>query len=245
MGYVGTISIFVREERPSASMQDLEPLKHFVLLFAKSIDGTHRRNACVETVRNYWNTITGAWRRKYKTISSDLIESITNIGNYIYDELMQELELLREKTPQRYADRNHLMAHTVQLWRRDWYEYKRSGTRVTDWGLQVSNIFTSSRDAENMARVPDTDIHMQRPKNSLAEGREPGLLCFNPILPFLANLLNISAFRDYSTIEELLDIVPLEHTQSQIIAWREDLMDSLFFLSLSKVGHIKNRAFAL
>lgn len=67
-------------------------------------------------------------------------------------------------------------------------------------------------DAKNMSRVP----YSKRPKNSLAEGRKPDILCFNPLLPFLTNLLYIFAFRDYSTIEELPDIIPPEHTQSQV-----------------------------
>jgi hypothetical protein len=45
---------------------------------------------------------------------------------------MDELQLLREKNPRRYANRNHLKAYAIQLWQRDWYEYGKPGTRVTD-----------------------------------------------------------------------------------------------------------------
>jgi hypothetical protein len=77
-----------------------------------------------------------------------------------------------------------------------------------------------------------------RPKNSLVEGREPDLLYFNSLLPFIANLLNIYAFRDYHTIEELFDVVPPGHTTSCYIPWREDLLEEPFFLSLTREGRI-------
>jgi hypothetical protein len=73
----------------------------------------------------------------------------------------------------------------------------------------------------------------------LAEGREADLLCFNSLIPFLANLLSIHAFRDYGTTEELLEIVPLGHCISLEIPRRVDLLEKPFFLSPTRVGNIE------
>lgn len=62
---------FVKEESPDASAYDLKSLKQFIRLQAQSIDGTRNKNACVETVRHYWNMFTGAWKWKYEAIPSD------------------------------------------------------------------------------------------------------------------------------------------------------------------------------
>lgn len=73
-------SSFVREERPRATVHDLEALKHLVYLLAVSIDGTKKLEACVETVRSYWNRFTAAWKRKYEAIPRDISESVTNVS---------------------------------------------------------------------------------------------------------------------------------------------------------------------
>jgi hypothetical protein len=141
-------------------VHDSKSLQHFVLLMATSVDVTVKKNGCVETVRNYRNAFTGVWKQKHNAIPVDTIESVTNLSRnwffdstipnnqYIYGTLMKELDLLREKKAREYANRNHLTAYEAQLWQRDSYEYDKPGTRVTDWGLLLSNIFTSSRIGE-------------------------------------------------------------------------------------------------
>lgn len=61
------------------------------------------------------------------------------------------------------------------------------------------------------------------------------LLCFNPMLPFLARLLAHGGFRDYCTIEELLSIVPPEGEMLQLY-WKEELLDTPFFQSQPSNG---------
>jgi len=65
------------------------------------------------------------------------------------------------------------------------------------------------------------------------ENDQPGILCFNPMLPFLARLLAHKAFRDYKTIDELLKIVPRED-EMLVLQWRDDLIETPFFKSQSK-----------
>lgn len=58
------------------------------------------------------------------------------------------------------------------------------------------------------------------------------ILCFNPILPFLARLIVHGAFRDYDTIEELLGILPPEDEMLQL-HWKDELLDTPFFKARS------------
>jgi hypothetical protein len=74
------VNRFVREERPGATVHDLEALKHFVYWQAAAVDGTKGLQACVETVRNYWNRFTAGWKRKHKAIQKDIAESVTNVS---------------------------------------------------------------------------------------------------------------------------------------------------------------------
>ena len=49
---------------------------------------------------------------------------------------------------------------------------------------------------------------MNRPEHSVHEGLEPRPLFCNPVLTMLARAIADHAFRDYSTMEELLEIEP-------------------------------------
>jgi hypothetical protein len=69
-----------------------------------------------------------------------------------------------------------------------------------------------------------------RPQHALYEGKQPGLLCFNPILFYLSRLLAIKAFRDYSTLEALLRIVP-PNGEMMKLHWKTELLNTPFFLS--------------
>jgi L-rhamnose mutarotase len=124
----------------------LEALKHFIYWQAATIDGTKGLEACVETVRNYWNRFTAGWKQKHETIQKDIAESVTNVSvkaysiwgqktnptQYIYGELMKELRLLREKKPRRFANNNHLKAYGKLFWAHDWKEYGKPATRQND-----------------------------------------------------------------------------------------------------------------
>lgn len=56
------------------------------------------------------------------------------------------------------------------------------------------------------------------------------LLCFNLMLLYLARLLVYGAFRDVSTVEELLSIVLLEGEMMQLY-WKIELLDKPFYMS--------------
>ncbi|KAK7428382.1 hypothetical protein QQZ08_005139 [Neonectria magnoliae] len=87
-----------------------------------------------------------------------------------------------------------------------------------------------THDAKNMTYTLD-----KRPQHALYEGIVPMPLCFNPMPPFLARLLAYNAFRDYSTVEDLLKIVPTEG-EMMVIEWKEELLETPFFRSQSSDG---------
>lgn len=58
------------------------------------------------------------------------------------------------------------------------------------------------------------------------------ILCLNPMLPFLARLVVHGAFRDYDTIEELLNIKPPDDEMLQL-HWKDELLDTPFFKAQS------------
>lgn len=84
--------IFNPATGPDASVDSLQSLKDFVRHVAygikgmEGIDGSDETDdedddapPGVETVRNYWNNFTGAWKRIHPPIREDLIESVTQV----------------------------------------------------------------------------------------------------------------------------------------------------------------------
>ncbi|KID85245.1 hypothetical protein MAJ_11226, partial [Metarhizium majus ARSEF 297] len=247
----------------------IEVLKDFIRIQAISIKGTKNLKACIETVRNYWNTFTGAWKRIHDPIPPDTIDTVTQ---FIYGPLKDELGLLLEKKFRRYPSANHLYCYAIQQWAQDFHVYRYPSTRVNDWALPLSSVFSTARigeyiestaragsgrglhyrdlmficlrnsfgqpelaiqltkDAKNMSNAPNS----KRPTHDLSEGDEPHRLCFNALLPYLSRLLKLQAFRDFKTILELFSVQPPENLASCQIHWREDLLDTPFFLSQSK-----------
>ena len=69
---------------------------------------------------------------------------------------------------------------------------------------------------------------MNRPEHSVQEGLEPRPLFCNPILTMLARAIADEAFRDYRTVEELLDIEPPEDEMYHL-RQRDGILDKPFF----------------
>jgi len=65
---------------------------------------------------------------------------------------------------------------------------------------------------------------MGRPEHSLHEGLEPRPLFWNPILTHLATFTGKGAFRDYKTVDELLDIEPPEE-EMLWLEWNPRVLD--------------------
>ncbi|KAF2476153.1 uncharacterized protein BDR25DRAFT_350441 [Lindgomyces ingoldianus] len=239
---------YVKEEKkdwPIPSVYDVKSLKYFVYMQAAGISGTMGMNACVETVHSYWNQFTSAWARKYGAIRKDIITTVTN---HIYTKLRIELELLKEKKPQRYANGNHLKSYADAYWGCDWKEYNHlhlllGARRGTGRGLKFKVSFSIAvnscrntdyhilgepklairriKDAKNTSNDPDS----KKPKNTIEEGRVEAPLYTNSLLFTLARLLSRRAFRDHSTIESLLDVIPPKNMNSVTIAWRDDILE--------------------
>ncbi|KAK2038166.1 hypothetical protein LZ31DRAFT_132679 [Colletotrichum somersetense] len=83
------------------------------------------------------------------------------------------------------------------------------------------------RDAKGMTHTPD-----KRPEHSLYEGSGLMPLICNPMLPILAILVAAKAFKDYSTLAELLAIEPTDGEMLQL-RWKDDILDQPLFKSTS------------
>ncbi|KKY22682.1 putative carbonic anhydrase 2 [Phaeomoniella chlamydospora] len=199
------------------SAYNLEDLERFMEIRAEAIHGVDDLPPGQESVRNYWNNFTGAWRRKHPSIPKDIAESVTE---FIYGPLTDKLGLLAEKRPRRFANENHLLLYAEQLWARDWFVYQKPETRVNDWGLHLSNVFIKG----NVQILP---------RHALTEGKDPSLLCFNSLLPFLSKFLEMKVFRDHQTIEDLLAIEPPKHARACHVRWKDEILETPFFISQS------------
>ncbi|KAH6645625.1 hypothetical protein BKA67DRAFT_670000 [Truncatella angustata] len=116
-------------------------LKDCIRTQAFSIKGTKKLEAYVETVRNYWTTSTGVWKREHQAVDTATISTATQ---FIYRPLKEELVLLLEKRHRRYANENPLSCYAEQVWGQERYVYQRPSTRVNDWRLFLSNVFSMS-----------------------------------------------------------------------------------------------------
>jgi hypothetical protein len=65
---------------------------------------------------------------------------------------------------------------------------------------------------------------MGRPEHSLHEVLEPRPLFWNPTLTYLAMFTRKGAFRDYKTVDELLDIEPPEEEMFWL-EWNPRVLD--------------------
>lgn len=72
----------------------------------------------------------------------------TDPTQYIYGQLKEDLRLLREKKPRRFANSNHLKAYGKLYWAYDWKEYGNPATRQNDWDLFLVDIYSSARIAD-------------------------------------------------------------------------------------------------
>ncbi|KAK3364947.1 hypothetical protein B0T24DRAFT_598267 [Lasiosphaeria ovina] len=186
-----------------------------------------------------------------------------SVTEFINGPLAAEMGMPKAKRTTRFAAKTVLLNYARQLFADDWIEHRYPGTMVDDWGLLLANVYSSSRireyiesscragtgrglyfkltrDAKNMTRSPD-----KRPQHALYEGNEdnkPGILCFNPMLPFLARLLAHGAFRDYDSIHDLLNMVPRED-EMLVLEWKDDLLETPFFKSQSTDNIETARAF--
>ncbi len=71
-----------------------------------------------------------------------------------------------------------------------------------------------------------------RPEHSVHEGLEPRPMFCNPVLTMLARAIADNAFRDYSTIEELLEIEPPEN-ETYLLRQNESVLGKPFFYVVS------------
>ncbi|KAK0636608.1 hypothetical protein B0T17DRAFT_85569 [Bombardia bombarda] len=163
---------------------------------------------------------------------------ISQVRLFIDEKLPEIIKMRISKRPRRYATKNHFLHLGMQMWSNDWYLYESPKTRVSDWADITFGVFRNEhgnvefavkvmRDAKGMTQTPD-----KRPEHSVYEGLVPLPLFCQPILFILVILVAKRAFRDYETIEELLDLIPPDG-EMYPLQWRESVVDMPFFESIS------------
>ena len=93
------------------------------------------------------------------------------------------------------------------------------------WMSEKRFVTNHSTDTTNHHLLSDL---MKRPEHSVHEGLKPRPLFCNPVLIMLARAIADQAFRDYSTMEELLAIEPLEDEMYHL-RQHESMLDKPFF----------------
>jgi len=73
----------VKLVKPGSTVHDVEALELFMYYQAKALQGHFGDDPALWTVRQLWNNFTGAWRREYGPIASDIIESVTNVRSNV------------------------------------------------------------------------------------------------------------------------------------------------------------------
>lgn len=73
---------------------------------------------------------------------------------------------------------------------------------------------------------------VNRPENSVHEGLDPRPLFCNPVLMILARAIADNTFRDYSTIEELLEIEPPKD-EIYYLRQKDSVLSKPFFYIIS------------
>ncbi|KAL8922150.1 MAG: hypothetical protein Q9208_005345 [Pyrenodesmia sp. 3 TL-2023] len=168
----------------------------FAREIAYGIDGIyHDPTAGEKTVLQYWKGFTAGWRRHTSLIPPETTQSVTN---FIKIPRREELGLAHRKRLRCYGTTNHFIHMGTQLWEKDWQIYEKPRIRVDTWAINPAlrvyfgKVFRNEhgkaefaiqvvRDAKNKTLTPE--------KRAIAD----------------------HAFRDYSTMEELLEIEPPEH----------------------------------
>ncbi|KAK0641769.1 hypothetical protein B0T16DRAFT_431464 [Cercophora newfieldiana] len=245
------------EDHPDTSPYHLRSLKDFVKDIVFGIDGAEDDpDPAQGTVMVYWKQFMAGWRRENDAIPRNTTLSVTNnkrprrfgtknhfvhLGRQLWgnDWVVYDNPATRVYD---WADFLSIVCSSARIG-----EYIESTCRAgSGRGLYYKvnvtfGVFLNEhknaefavqlvRDAKGMTNAPD-----KRPEHSLYEGLGPMPLICNPMLPILAILIATKAFRDYETIEDLLDIQPSEREMVHL-QWKESVCDLPFFKSMSARG---------
>ncbi len=75
-----TVNSFAEHVRKCATVHDFMSIQLYLDRRAKQIKKNIKEDPGLRTMRQEWKWLTGAWRREYGPIASDLVEAGTNVS---------------------------------------------------------------------------------------------------------------------------------------------------------------------
>ncbi|RYP14043.1 hypothetical protein DL767_010440 [Monosporascus sp. MG133] len=251
---------------PGSDPCNMQVMKHFAEVIGRGIKArlearvgrskTERGRATTFSVRNKMRRFYNMWEREMHIAIPEKVKN--SMAPYIDGKLAEKIGLSREKkTPTFFTVESYV---NLQLyhWVSDHHDYKHEGSRVDASNLLNIHCFTSARLREDLFCLvgrkngqPDIKLDFKRkickgldykqPEHPLAERLEgpdglPPPLFAQPMLHWLVNIISARAFRDYQTIEDVLNVIPEEGESFCFLDWADDMLNKPVFPEWSESG---------
>ncbi|OCK73076.1 hypothetical protein K432DRAFT_365291 [Lepidopterella palustris CBS 459.81] len=256
-GYIWNIWTEYQKTHPGASPHDIQTAKHFARLLSLSTQGKGgRERANHDTIHHYWRRFFSMWKRSTGTEIPGCVKE--TVKNYINGDLKDEIGLNNEHREHGFLTLRNYEILLKFLWLNDWHDYKHDGVRVRNTAAMHLYAYSSGRIGELVESTSragsGTGLHYRvsmlhsrqnqrlttrvaisdRPQHPIYEGRTIPLV--DPIIFLLAIALATEAFRDYSTLEEILAVRPAPDMEYAILEWKQDMLDRPFFQTMNSTG---------
>ncbi|KIW36203.1 uncharacterized protein PV06_11531 [Exophiala oligosperma] len=229
----------------------------------KALDKNKKR-ATVKTIRNKIRKFMSQWQREtHLTIPKDVHDSM---APYIKHVLRYKIPLSIEEKEPTYLTIENYVAMEEFLWLNDHHDYAHEASRVDCSALLKMHCYTSARlqeickakykdllcmvawkDGEPEIKIRFKREHTKgmqdnpnKPKHPLYERLNPTPpLLVNGLLFLLAVIISAGAFKDYNTIEAVLDARPPPRRRFMIMEWADAVLDDPVFPEMSADGVTK------
>ncbi|KAL2015888.1 hypothetical protein VTK56DRAFT_4663 [Thermocarpiscus australiensis] len=251
---------------PGRDPRDMRVMKHFAETIGRGIKARldkKKKRATTWSVRNKMRRFYNMWERQMHMDIADEVKD--SMAPYIDGELADKIGLSRERKPPTFFTIESYVSLQLHHWVSDPHEYRHEGSRVDGTNLVNTHCFTSARLQEVCGAKyedliclvgwkdgqPDIRLDFKRkickgldykqPEHPLAETLQgpdglPPPLFAQPMVHWLVNIISAQAFRDYHTIEDVLNVIPEEGESFCFLEWAEDMLDKPVFPEWSGSG---------
>ncbi|KIW79865.1 hypothetical protein Z517_06480 [Fonsecaea pedrosoi CBS 271.37] len=231
----------------------------------KSLDkDKNKKRATVKTIRNKIRKFMSQWQREtHLTIPKDVHDSM---APYIKNVLRHKIPLSIEEKEPTYLTIENYVAMEEFHWLNDHHNYIHEASRVDSSALLKMHCYTSARlqeickakykdllcmvawkDGEpeiklrfKRERTKGMQDNPNKPKHPIYERLNPTPpLLVNGLLFLLAIFISARAFKDYDTIEAVLNARPPPRRRFGIMEWADAVLDDPVFPEMSVNGPTK------
>ncbi|KAK4178046.1 hypothetical protein QBC36DRAFT_299686 [Triangularia setosa] len=246
---------------------DMRAMKHFTETVARStkcrLDKSLGRPT-VRSIRVKMQRFMSQWQRATNTSIPAIVRE--SVCYYIQDVFRYKIPLWVEEKAPKYLTIENYTAMEEHLWLIDHHNYMHEGSRVDESTLLKLHAYTGARlreicnakykdllcmvawqDGEPEIKIGfkrDLAKGMQdtpkKPKHPLYERLKPTRPLFaNRLLFLLAIIISAGTFKNYKTIDDVLDARPNPRSNFRIMEWRDEVLDDLVFPEMSVNGPTK------